>query len=1093
MPTLQDLYPLSPVQQGMLYHSLSSPDAGVYVNQLTLTLRGELDAGVFEGAWNDLVARHPILRTAFAWEGLERPLQVVHGQVDVPFRHEDLRDLPDREARRVVETESLRDRRRGFELDQAPLQRFILFRLSSDTHLLLWSHHHLLLDGWSLSLVLRDVFELYRGRCEGRPSSVPPPRPFKEYLDWLEDRRDAKASESFWRRFLSGFHEPIHLDVDPVPGVAESSGPGEHVRELPRPVSDGLGHLARRSRVTLNTVVQGAWAVLLSRYGGGEDLVYGMTVSGRPPQLDGVEDMVGMFINTVPMRVEVSAEDRLTEWLRELQRRQNAVREHEHSSLTDIQRWSDVPSGTPLFESLYVFENFPAAMDTRRLPGGLEVTEVDAVESTHYPLNLVPAPGERLRLRFLHDLERFDRLTIERAARHLEKLLAGMVENPETRLAELSLLTDAERRQIRDWNDTATPFDATATLGERFLQQARHRPDALAVEAGNVHLTYGGVSRRAARLARELAHRGIGRGDFVGVCLERSADMVPVLLGIARSGAAYVPLEASFPADRIGWILGDLDIRCLMTQTSLLETLASWNVGLEHVIVVDEPGRGESSPAVSAPSGQVLPEDIAYVIFTSGSTGRPKGVVVQHRAATHLIDWVNETFRVGLHDRLLFITSLSFDLSVYDVFGMLAAGGVVRVASSAELEDPERLVRILTGEQVTFWDSAPAALQRLVPLLPEELGSSRDSKALRLVFLSGDWIPVTLPDRLRASFPGADVISLGGATEATVWSNFHPTHRVDPQWVSIPYGRPIDNAWYRILGLELDDCPIGVAGDLYIGGVCLALGYSRPSLTADRFVPDPASAEPGGRLYRTGDRARFWHDGTMEFLGRLDHQVKIRGYRVELGEVERHLIDHPALRDVVALLRDDSPGAKQLVAYVVPRNPARVPAVEELRRRLEAKVPEYMVPSAFVVLDELPVTANGKLDRQALPAPADAKRSSGAPREMPRDEVERALAQVWAEVLQIDLPGIHDNFFELGGDSILSIQVIAKARREGLDLNPAEFFTHQTVAQQARAVGNRSPVEESQQRPTDPKTPDVELDEGEMDELLAELEIGDAS
>ncbi|MBV9788346.1 MAG: amino acid adenylation domain-containing protein, partial [Chloroflexi bacterium] len=580
--------------------------------------------------------------------------------------------------------------------------------------------------------------------------------------------------------------------------------------------------------------------------------------------------------------------------------------------------------------------------------------------------------------------------------------------------------------------------------------------------------------------------------------------MIPALLGILKAGATYVPLETSFPAARVQWIFNNLAVRCVVSQTSQLPLLSAMQpdvATLAHVLCLDTDESAEllgfDSPfdatelkiwtraaiadlSIANPSVAVSANDLAYVIFTSGSTGTPKGVMVRHEPVINLIEWVNRTYSIVPDDRVLFVTSLCFDLSVYDIFGLLAAGGSIRVVSSADLHDPEKLVQILASEPISFWDSAPAMLNQLAPFLAAAPDSGTHN--LRLVFLSGDWIPVALPDQIRGTFGNAQVISLGGATEATVWSNFFPIGEVDPQWVSIPYGGPIQNARYYVLDAHLNPCPVLVPGELYIGGECLATGYANdPILTATKFIPDPFAADPrdtGARLYRTGDQARFWPDGVIEFLGRIDHQVKIRGFRIELGEIESVLSSHAAVRDAIVLAREDSPGDKRLVAYIVPKEngeqknkehstdslPSPIamgegPGVRaeglgnDLRRFVREKLPEYMVPSAFVILDSLPVTSNGKLDRKALPAPERDDMGATEALIAPRTAAEQTLAEIWTSVLRVKQIGVHDNFFTLGGDSILGIQIIARANQAGLRLAPGHLFQYQTIATLAAAAG----------------------------------------
>ena len=1061
---IEDIYPLSPLQQGLLFHTLQAPGSGVYVVQLSCLLEGPLDEATFERACRTVVERHAVLRTAFVWEGLDEPVQVVCRQVELPFMGQDWRGLsPGCQVERAASY--LRtDQARGFVVTEAPLVRLALFRLAEDRYQLVWTHHHLLLDGWSLHLLIREVFAYYEACRQGRNLHRPRPRRFRDYIGWL-GQQSLPAAEAFWRSRLAGFSAPTPLRL-PAPIQARPSAEiagGMCQSDLPEAPTIALRALARQQQSTLNTLVQAAWAVALSRYSREEDVVFGIVSSGRPPALAGVESMIGVFVNTLPLRMRASRDHRLLPWLKELQAEQIEILAFEYSSLRQVQAWSEVPRGEPLFETLLDFTNYPLGIDSSEPGMSLRASEARFTERPSYPLAIIAAPGEVLSLKLLYDPLRLDGSTVSRLLDHLCGLLEEMSRRPQARVGELVWLREEERFQLlREWNDTAAA-EPSGAIQELFWAQARRRPEALAVVSGAVRLSYGELAAWANRLGRHLRSLGVGRGSLVGVYLQRGWAMVPALLGILEAGGAYVPLDAGYPLARVRFILSALGIRWLVTQESLVERCEDLWVEvaeLEHLVTLEPGAGGErwglrlwTGSELAAVSAEPLAvwsggEDLAYIIFTSGSTGTPKGVMVRHAPVVNLIGWVNETFGMDAEDQVLFVTSLCFDLSVYDIFGLLAAGGSIRVASEEEVRDPERLVLALSAEPITYWDSAPAALQQLVPFFPAAAVESR----LRLVFLSGDWIPLRLPDQVRRVFSCARVIALGGATEATVWSNFHPVEQVEPGWASIPYGRPIRNARYHVLDAELEPCPIGVAGDLYIAGVCLASGYAgEAELTAWKFLPDPFREEPGGRMYRTGDRARTRGEGVLEFLGRLDHQVKLRGYRIELGEIESSLVEQEGVREAVVLVREDEPGQKRLVAYVVGSGEESLRR-EELRRSVAARLPEYMVPSAFVVLPALPVTSNGKLDRRALPPPEDVCR----PRQgsaAPVSPVERGLAALWEEVLRVEGVGVHDNFFELGGDSILCIQIVSRARAAGLHFTTAQLFENPTIAELASVVG----------------------------------------
>jgi len=1277
--SIESIDELSPMQQAMLFHSLMAPGSGVYVLQMSLRMTGRLDVPAFERAWRYLVARHSILRTAFFWEELETPRQVAFREVELTVERESWRGLGAGEQQERLARFLEADRARGFVLTAAPLLRLTLLELAADVHQLVWTQHHLVADGWSQGAVLCELVGAYADFSAGREPDLPPAPDFHDYLAWLR-RQDLGAAEAFWRRSLAGLTAPTFL-AGREERAGEPGGQDARRRDLALPAAVGaaLREVARRRRLTPNTLVQGAWALLLAQESGREDVVFGATVAGRPADLPGVEEIAGPFLNTLPLRVAVAPESRLHAWLAALQEQQVEARRYEHAPLVDVQRWSGLPAGVALFDHILVFENLVLPAEPVPL-AGLEIVEEAASSLTNYPLAVVVIPsGERLLLSLRWDAARCGTPEVVRLLERLAQVLTAFAEDGDPRLGELALLLPGERQQLLcEWNDTAAQ-EPPGLLHELFAAQAAARPEALAVVWEGQAWTYRELAERAHRLAALLRGRGAGRGTPVGVWMERSPGMLAGVLGILEAGGFYVPLDPSWPADRVETILAATGAPVILTSQATLPAVerlrwrlprlgdavcldlatpeppcesldaagiralfdfvaeraadgkdrvlaggfvsrrtglpfseaevdeyrdrvlalaAPWlrpdarvlevgcgaglilwemarrverctgldpsertqernreharaegiaNVelpsGFAHEIgarfapgsfdlvlcastvqffpgprylgkviadaltllapggallvadVIDarrEPaadtlaldeelfhdlGRAEihhrtegfanelgerydvilqprererrkrtwtgwhvdRSPALPLPAVG-SPEDVAYVIHTSGSTGLPKGIAVQHAPAVRLVRWVNRTFGVGPADRLLFVTSLGFDLSVWDVFGMLAAGGTVHVAGEAALREPAELVRLLRTEPVTIWDSAPAALQQLAPLFPD--GAPRP---LRLVMLSGDWIPVPLPDQVRAAFPGARVISLGGATEATVWSNWYPIEAVDPRRPSIPYGRPIANARYHALDGWLRPCPIGVPGDLYIGGACLCVGYTgQPALTAAAFLPDPFAGEPGARLYRTGDRVRFFADGNLEFLGRVDQQVKIHGYRIELGEIEVALLRHRRVREAVVQVRDG-----RLAAWVVPGD-GGVPEAHELRAWLAESLPAYMLPAAFVVLPALPVTANGKLDRKALPAP-DLART--AEYEAPSGPEEEMLAALWSELLGAGRVGARDNFFALGGHSLLATRVVSRLRATfGVEVPLRSLFEAPTVAELARVV-----------------------------------------
>ncbi|MDX2971767.1 non-ribosomal peptide synthetase [Kribbella solani] len=917
-------YPLTPAQQGILFQSRHGGRTGLYHVQNVYDLAGDLDLGAFRDSWAYAMRRHAALRTGFHAPAGDEPRHLVGDSDTVPLEQVDLRTLdPEQQAGALAARLKL-DHEQRFVLSKAPLWRVHVARLDDARWQVLWSLHYALLDGTSQAIVIRDVEQAYAQLTAGETVHEQQVTQFRDYVDWTT-HQDHKDAESFWRKELQAAiaASPLPFELKPGTGAAPTSAAyAQQAVVLDDGETTALRAVAQRHELTLRTIVQGVWATLLSCYQSTGDVIFGVTSPGRSAALSGIEDLAGLLVNTLPLRMAVPPSMGWTEWMRGLQQQYGEAQRHEYAPLLQIQQWSGIGPGEELFQTVVTVEE--AQADGRL---------VKCWEESHaaYPLSIVATTGDRLTLTVHYDAARFDSPTIARLTGHLRQLMAELVGKPQALLGELTLLTPAESTEIvRKWNDTGTPYSQQLCIQQLFEQRVEKAPEATALLFEDEVWTYRQVNERANQVAHHLKELGLGRGDQIAIVMERSAEMVPALLGILKVGATYVPLDANAPVKRWHWILDSLRIKCLLTQEALVPRIRSADPlpDLAHVVCVDSAAVLDRMPVGNLPL-RGRPEDIAYIIFTSGSTGSPKGVSVAHFPAVNLIEWVNNTFSVGAGDRILFITALTFDLSVYDVFGILAAGGSIRIATGEDVQEPANLLAYLTGEPITFWDSAPAALMQLVPFLPtDDDGSIRPaSPALRLVFMSGDWIPVQSPELLKAAFPNVNVIGLGGATEATVWSNFFPIDVVDPAWSSIPYGKPIQNARYYVLDRSLRPCPLDVPGDLYIGGPCLSDGYANePELTASKYLASPFATVPGERIYRTGDLARWRPDGNLEFLGRTDFQVKIRGYRIELGEIDSLLTEHPVVQDAATVVREDETGNRSLVSYLVP-HPQRARSV----------------------------------------------------------------------------------------------------------------------------------------------------------------------
>jgi len=1088
-PADETKLPLSFGQQRLWFLDQWEQGNPAYNLLQALRLKGKLDVTLLEQCLNQIIQRHEVLRTTFVSQNGQVRQQIVSSQ---PLLLEVLDIQAQTDQKIVIQNEAVKAARMPFDLACGPLIKAQLLKLADNDHVLLLTMHHIVSDGWSNGVLLQEIGTLYlaSGQVEKLPELT---IQYADFAIWQQNWMRGKTLENhlnYWQEQLADAPPILDLPLDyPRPSVMTFNG-ARHYFSLSPELTRALKNLGQQEGASLFMTLLAAFNVLLYRYTGQEDILVGSPIANR--NRAEIEGLIGFFVNTLVLRTNTSGSLTFRQLLQQV--RQTTLAAYEHQDLPfeklveDMQLARDM-SHSPLFQVVFVLQSTPlpviSSPDVTLTP-----LEIDS-RTAQFDLMLELYESEGgIRGSFQYNTDLFRPDTIARMETHWQTLLSAIVTNPQRAIQNYPLLMESEYNQVvQEWNATATDYSRDLCLHQLFETQAGYTPQAIAlVEDGPVdsrrEITYEALDHWANRVAHLLKAQGVGPGTKVAVYFNRSLEMVVALLGILKAGGTYVPLEPTYPPKRVEWILSSLDIEHILTQHRHLQMLSDLETPIRHLFCLDEgeeeiPTDGSLAVWTNKHIQQMQPtalpvytnaNDIAYIIFTSGSTGTPKGVVVRHQPVINLIQWVNNTFNVGPTDRVLFVTSLCFDLSVYDIFGVLGIGGSLHVVSDDNIREPEQLLRLLRDEPITFWDSAPAALQQLVPFFPEALPDSH----LRLVFLSGDWIPVKLPDRVRQTFPKAQVISLGGATEATIWSNYYPIDKVDPRWTSIPYGRPIQNACYYVLDQSLTPCPIGVAGDLYIGGECLASGYANaPALTATKFIPDPFN-RAGAFLYRTGDRARWWADGNLEFLGRLDHQIKIRGFRVELGEINTMLGQHPGVREAVVLAHASDRLARDryLVAYVALEVDAAAD-ISELRRHLQKHLPEYMIPSQFVFLDHLPVTANGKLDRKALPAPQPLHLNQDGTYITPRNSVEDTIAGIWTNVLELDRVGVTNNFFELGGHSLLATQVIARVKDIfQVEMPLRTLFDGPTVAQLAASVNEARAQKQGLHIP--PITPVVE-------------------
>jgi amino acid adenylation domain-containing protein/non-ribosomal peptide synthase protein (TIGR01720 family) len=1041
---VEDLYPLTPMQEGMLFHALAEGEAQAYHVQIVKRLEGDLDVELFRRAWDEVVARHPVLRTSFAWRGAPRPLQKVHARVEVPWTVEDWRGEadPDAALRRVM----AEDRARGFDLERAPLLRFFLLQLADGARLLLWSQQHLLADGWACHRIFAEVMEVYRAWRAGRAPEPRRARPYRDHIAWLE-RRDPAEAQRYWTGVLAGFRVPTPLPgaLPAAPGAP--SRPAQHRIVLDAARTRRLSDAARRMQVTLNTLLQGAWGLVLARHSGEDDVVFGTTVSGRPAELEGVEEMVGLFINTLPARVKVPGDARVGAWLGELQRSQAEAREHEYTSLVRVQGWSEVPRGTPLFETHFIFENFPTVPGAAGGGEGggrtLRVREGPMVDWNTYPLSLMADPGRELVLSLTYDRGRVDTDAAARLLRHFDRVLDQLAADAGLALSEVTLLDDEERRTVvEEWNRTAVELPAEGCIHRLFEAQAARTPDAPAVVFGAESLAYRALDERANRIAHRLRRLGVGPEVRVGLCLERGIEMMPAILGVMKAGGAYVPVDPAHPAERNGYVLADSGAAVLLTQARLADRLPVAD-GVRVVLVDTEEEAAIAVEPAEAPESGVTPENLCYVIYTSGSTGRPKGVAMHHRGVVNYIDWGIGFYGAERGNGSPVFSSMAVDLTITNLLPLFAGKPVVFLPEENAVEALAEALRARPGFGAI--KITPVHLSLLTPLLSVE----EAREAAHTLVVGADFLPAEPTVFWQDHAPGVRLMNEYGPTETVVGCSAYVlpngVHRAGP----VPVGGPIQNLRFYVLDAAMRPVPVGVPGELYIGGVGVARGYlGRPSLSAEKFVPDPF-AGPGARMYRSGDRARWLEGGNLMVLGRADNQVKIRGYRVELGEVEAVLRRHEAVTGALAVVREDLPGDWRLVAYVAAGEGAVDAAA--LREHLRRSLPEHMVPVAFVLLPSLPNTATGKIDPRTLPAPEYG--TAGESYVAPRTPVEEVLAEIWGEVLGVERVGAADDFFALGGHSLLAMRLLARVHaRFGLRLSIRAVFSARTLEAMAAEV-----------------------------------------
>jgi amino acid adenylation domain-containing protein/non-ribosomal peptide synthase protein (TIGR01720 family) len=1059
--------PLSFSQQRLWFFQQTEPASSLYNIAVAARLRGPINLPALEQTLNEIVRRHDVFRTTFA-EVDHEPRQVIHDSVSLPLQLTDVETCVAGQQERVMTELLAREPRRLFDLASEPSMRLRLLRRSAEDHVILRTIHHIISDGWSVELFQREVVRLYGAFSSGEPS--PLPEPFFQYADFADWQRQWLASDlveeqlRYWTGRLEGATRVLELPTDHPRPAAQTYNGGKEMFVLPLQLSNAIDQVSRREGVTKFMTLLAAWQVLLYRYTGCERISVGTPVAGRTRKE--LEDVMGLFINTLVLHSDLSGDPTFRELLARV--REVAIGAYLHQDVPFERIVSALQAErslqhTPIFQVFFEWTNRP--MEVFELPG-LKMDMLDFGRmATMFDLKMVLAEsGDGLVGYIEYSSDLFSSQTIRRLLGHFQHLLESAASDPERHLSSLELLTDGESRELQEWNATQVDFPREECLQNKFEEQARQSPDAIAVSYQDRQISYSELNRRSNQLARHLLELGVGPDQVVGILMERSVELMIALLGVLKAGGAYLPIDPQYPPERAHFMLNDAQVAVLIVQKQWLERRSDSALKVFSFDV-------DWETAIGKRSGRNLPhqsdaDNLAYVIYTSGSTGRPKGVMVPHRAITNHMHWMQSSLPLTHRDRVLQKTSISFDASIWELFLPLWAGARLHMAEAGGDRSSSYLVETVATHQITILQLVPSMLSVCL----EEPGIEQ-CRSLRCVYSGGEALTRTLSEGFSRCLR-AELHNLYGPTEASIDAMHFRWNPSDAgATTTVPIGSPISNLIAFVLDDQLQRVPVLVKGQLFLSGAGLARGYfQRPELTASSFLPNPYSEEVGARLYRTGDVVRYLPEGSIEYLGRIDDQVKIRGFRIELGEIEAALRAHPEVKDAVVVARSEAAGHKRLVAYVLIRQQDRrqngIEGEEKLEAFLRERLPEYMIPTSFVVMQSFPLSPNGKIDRRALPAPNAVPTPGERDPALPATESQKTLARIWAEVLGIEAVGVHDDFFRLGGDSIQSLQIVSKARSAGLRFTTRQLFAHPTIAELASIAETAPTAFEGQPKET---------------------------
>jgi amino acid adenylation domain-containing protein len=1052
-------YPLSPMQAGMLFQNLYDSEMGVDVEQLLCTFK-DVEIPALEYAWLQVWQTNEILRSSFDWSGDEEPTQRTHGQdMALPWQYLDWRGMsgdPHSELKKFL----YQDRLQSFNLNQPPLMRFTLIQYRDGNFWLVWTYHHILLDGRSLPVVIRQMAEALQAYEQGKKAVLIPPRPYRDYITWLGEQ-DWSSAKEYWKEQLRGAPNPVPFWGSrpqlPLPDDEPSYGLLEEY--LSPELAGALKYTAEKHSLTLNTLLQGAWAILLNRYSGESDIVFGAIRTGRHSALNGqgTSDMIGLLINTLPVRIQVDPESPVLKVLNDLRAWALRLRDSyaEHIPLSEIQKLGGLQPGNRLFESILGFDALDFGEMLRSQHVSLQKWDFELLEHVGYPLVVMMYGGERIKITLEYDRQLLGHESAGQILGHLFTLLEGIAGDITAPVCRLPLLTDKERQQILvEWTNTAVQHPADKCFHELFEAQVLCTPDKLAAafEDGE-RLTYSELNRRANQLAHYLRSLGVGPEKLVGVCLERSLDTLVSLLAIFKSGGAYIPLDPALPSSRLEFMIDNSQALVVLTNSRHAGQVSA---SQSRIVRLDSDAQEISRQPVTDLVNQSAPKNLAYVIYTSGSTGVPKGAMVEQQGMVNHLYAKIYALDLIESDCIAETAPQSFDISIWQFLSALLVGGTTYIFSEETTHDPARLLDGVEKESVSILEVVPSLLRFMLDELDARGASKNKLAALRWLLLTGEALPPHLIREWFAHYSTIPLMNAYGPTECSDDVTHYSIFQSPPTEMTItPIGRAVANMRLYILDKYMQPVPVGIPGELYVGGIGVGRGYfNNPEKTAAIFSADPFVPGPEARFYKTGDLVRWLPDGNIEFLGRIDFQVKIRGFRIELGEIEAALGKHPSVQEAVVMDRADAAGLKHLVAYITTHVDVHdKDLISSLRDYIKTALPDYMVPGAFVLLDRFPLTPNGKIDRKSLPDPDISLREQEII--LPRTPLESKLVQIWSDVLGVENISITDNFFDRGGHSLLATRLFVRIRNAfGVDLPLRVLFDSPTVDDLARQIEN---------------------------------------